>query len=103
MTVSMAEERTARLNGAGKGKVTETVVEGKRVLAIDRAKVGINNVPNIRVVDSKGQTHVLTQNKVPGKVPKNVAIPDNIGDVVCVQIFCSLSHRLLGEAKYGLK
>lgn len=57
--------------------------------------------PHWQVVDSHGNVFLLNALKLKGdRVNRRVVVPDYVGDIVKVQIWCAFAEVLLGEATF---
>lgn len=95
----------AKVNG---GTVTHTVQNGRHVLTVSNDfKSPETPDPHWQIVDSKGRVFLLDRLPVknaigigPDKIKKSITLPDYIGDVAKVQIYCSWAEAVLGEALF---
>ncbi|MCG3130974.1 MAG: hypothetical protein FLDDKLPJ_01749 [Phycisphaerae bacterium] len=94
----------AKVNG---GVVMHEMKDGKSVLTLsDDFKSPDTPDPHWRIVDSKGNVHLLNRLMVKGglvggdKLNKSITLPANVYDVAKVQVWCAWAEALLGEASF---
>ena len=99
-----AHNTTTKFEGpkANAGTATFVVEGGKRMIKVsDDFVVPDTPDPHWQVVDSKGNTYLLSRFAIKGdKVNRSVVVPDYVKDVVKVQVWCAFAEVLLGEASF---
>jgi hypothetical protein len=85
------------------GTVTHSVQGGKHVLRLSPDfKVPDTPDPHWQVVDANGATHLLQRLPIKGdEVNREITLPDTVGAVAKVQIWCAYAEVLLGEASFA--
>lgn len=98
-------EKTGPFKGpkANTGFATHTVKDGKSVLTLSPDFVVPDTPdPHWQVVDAKGATYLLQRLPIKGdKVNREITVPDYVGDVATVQIWCAFAEVVLGEASFA--
>jgi hypothetical protein len=98
-------EKTGPFQGpkANQGFATHTVKDGKSVLTLSPDFVVPDTPdPHWQVVDANGATHLLQRLPIKGdEVNREITLPDTVGAVAKVQIWCAYAEVLLGEASFA--
>ena len=92
------------------GSVTHTVQNGKHVLTLSSDfQVPDTPDPHWQIVDSRGRVFLLERLKVKGalagvagdRIKTSITLPDYVGDIAKVQIYCAWAEAVLGETTFN--
>jgi hypothetical protein len=103
--VARADHRSAEFAGpkADRGTVVHSVEDGRHVLTLsDDFKIPDAPDPHWRVVDAKGEAHLLDRLTVkPGQtLRRSIVLPRSITSLATVQMYCAWAETVLGEASF---
>ena len=98
----------AKVNG---GTVTHSVQNGKHVLTLSSDfKAPDTPDPHWQVIDSKGNVFLLQRLPIKGtlgigkdRITTTITLPDYVGDVAKVQIYCAWAEAVLGETSFDAR
>jgi hypothetical protein len=86
---------------ANTGYAIETIDNGRIKLAVsDDFVIPDAPAPSWQIVDSQGNTYLLSQFKIKSGTNRSIVLPAYIKDVQKVQVWCSYAEVLLGEASF---
>ena len=92
------------------GTVTHTMQNGKHVLTLSGDfQVPDTPDPHWQIVDSRGRVFLLERLKIKGalagvagdRIKTSITLPDYIGDIAKVQIYCAWAEAVLGETTFN--